>query len=173
MFDDVIVQFIALAILLPVVAGQSGNTGALAMAVVIRGLVLRDIRPVQWLRVSTKEIGVTATSCAAVCWWAGSSGLTVVIEVSIVALMCIAGLSGAIIPMALKSLDQETDQSSSIILTTVTNAVGFSTFSGLQRSFLIAWFEDNRNPFVSWMSGELPCDAASRRSPASHICLVA
>ena len=143
MFEDVIAKFTALAILLPVVAGQSGNTGAQSLAVVMRGLALRDIRPAQWFRVSAKETGVAlfnglavaATTSAAVYWWSKSPGLTMVIGVSMVTSMCIAGLFGAIIPIVLKSLNQDPAQSSSIILTTVTDIVGFFSFLGLATTF--------------------------------------
>lgn len=143
MFEDVIARFTALAVLLPVVAGQSGNTGAQSLAVVMRGLALRDIRPAQWLRVSGKEFGVAlfngvavaATTSAAVYWWSRSPGLTLVIAVSMVTSMCIAGFSGAIIPIMLKSLNQDPAQSSSIILTTVTDVVGFFSFLGLATAF--------------------------------------
>lgn len=143
MFEDVIAQFTALAVLLPVVAGQSGNTGAQSLAVVMRGLALRDIRPAQWFRVTTKEFGVAllnglavaATTCAAVYWWSRSPGLTMVIGISMVTSMCIAGLSGAVIPIILRSLNQDPAQSSSIILTTVTDVVGFFSFLGLATVF--------------------------------------
>ncbi|MDR4462931.1 MAG: magnesium transporter [Nitrospira sp.] len=143
MFEDVIAQFTALAVLLPVVAGQSGNTGAQSLAVVMRGLALRDIRPAQWFRVVSKELGVAllnglavaATTCAAVYWWSSSAGLTMVIGVSMVASMCIAGFSGAVIPIILRSLNQDPAQSSSIILTTVTDVVGFFSFLGLATVF--------------------------------------
>lgn len=143
MFEEVIAKFTALAILLPVVAGQSGNTGAQSLAVVMRGLALRDIRPAQWLRVTSKEMGVAllngvaiaATTSAAVYWWSRSPGLTMVIGVSMITSMCIAGLFGAIIPIILKSLNQDPAQSSSIILTTVTDIVGFFSFLGLATTF--------------------------------------
>ncbi|MBX3318955.1 MAG: magnesium transporter [Nitrospira sp.] len=143
MFEDVIAQFTALAVLLPVVAGQSGNTGAQSLAVVMRGLALRDIRPAQWFPVVSKELGVAllnglavaATTCAAVYWWSGSVGLTMVIGVSMVTSMCIAGFSGAVIPIILRSLNQDPAQSSSIILTTVTDVVGFFSFLGLATVF--------------------------------------
>lgn len=143
MFEDVIAKFTALAILLPVVAGQSGNTGAQSLAVVMRGLALRDIRPAQWLRVTGKEVGVAllngiaiaATTSAAVYLWSRSPGLTMVIGVSMVTSMCIAGLFGAVIPIVLKSLNQDPAQSSSIILTTVTDIVGFFSFLGLATTF--------------------------------------
>jgi len=143
MFESVIAQFTALAVLLPVVAGQSGNTGAQSLAVVMRGLALRDIRPAQWFRVATKESGVAlvnglavaATTCTAVYWWSSSAGLTMVIGISMVTSMCIAGLAGAVIPIILKSLNQDPAQSSSIILTTVTDVVGFFSFLGLATVF--------------------------------------
>ncbi|MGE0474694.1 MAG: magnesium transporter [Nitrospirales bacterium] len=143
LFEDTIAQFTALAVLLPVVAGQSGNTGAQALAVVMRGLALRDIRPSQWVRVSLKEsyvaltngVAVAATTCTAVYFWSGSGGLTMVIGVSMVLSMLMAGFSGAIIPIILRSLKQDPAQSSSIILTTVTDVAGFFSFLGLATIF--------------------------------------
>jgi magnesium transporter len=143
LFEDTIAKFTALAVLLPVVAGQSGNTGAQALAVVMRGLALRDIRPSQWLRVTLKEsyvalangVAVAATTCTAVFIWSGSWGLTMVIGVSMVISMLMAGFSGAIIPIILRSLKQDPAQSSSIILTTVTDVAGFFSFLGLATIF--------------------------------------
>ncbi len=142
-FESTIAQFTALAILLPVVAGQSGNTGAQSLAVVIRGLALRDIRPAQWLRVSGKEVyvaflnglAVSATACLAVGLWSRSMGLTLVIGLSMIISMVIAGLSGAIIPIVLKAMRQDPAQSSSIVLTTLTDIVGFFSFLGLATVF--------------------------------------
>lgn len=139
MFEGTIAKFTALAVLLPVVAGQSGNTGAQSLAVVIRGLALRDIRPSQWLRVSGKEVyvaflnglAVSVMACLAVALWSRSLGLTLIIGLSMVISMVIAGLSGAIIPIALKAMKQDPAQSSSIVLTTVTDVVGFFSFLGL------------------------------------------
>jgi magnesium transporter len=143
MFESTIAQFTALAVLLPVVAGQSGNTGAQSLAVVIRGLALRDIRPSQWFRVSGKEVyvaflngvAVSATACLAVALWSRSLGLTFIIGLSMILSMVIAGLSGAIIPIALKAMKQDPAQSSSILLTTVTDVFGFFSFLGLATLF--------------------------------------
>ena len=142
-FESTIAQFTALAVLLPIVAGQSGNTGAQSLAVVIRGLALRDIRPSEWLRVSGKEVfvaflnslAVAGVACLAVALWSRSFGLTLVIGVSMIISMVIAGLSGAIIPMALKAIKQDPAQSSSIVLTTITDVVGFLSFLGLATLF--------------------------------------
>jgi magnesium transporter len=143
LFESTIAKFTALAVLLPIVAGQSGNTGAQSLAVVIRGLALRDIRPSEWAQVSGKEVyvaflnslAISATACLGVALWSRSFGLTLVIGISMIVSMVIAGLSGAIIPIALKAMRQDPAQSSSIVLTTVTDVVGFFSFLGLATIF--------------------------------------
>lgn len=143
LFEGLIARFTALAVLLPVVAGQSGNTGAQALAVTMRGLALREIRTRHWLRVSLKEVGtgflngcaVALTTALAVYWWSGSQGLTLVIGISMVASMVAAALAGAIIPMVLTAIGQDPAQSSSIILTTVTDVAGFFSFLGVATLF--------------------------------------
>lgn len=139
LFESTIAAFTALAVLLPVVAGQSGNTGAQALAVTMRGLALREIRARQWLRVCLKESGVALvngvavalTTSLAVLLWSRSIGLALVIGSSMVLSMVVAGLSGAATPMALTAIGQDPAQSSSIILTTVTDVVGFFSFLGI------------------------------------------
>jgi magnesium transporter len=138
-FEETIARMTVLAIFLPVVAGQSGNTGSQALAVTMRGLALREIRTRHWFQVARKEIlvgflngcAVALTTSLIVLFWADSVGLAVVIAISMILSMAIAGLSGAIIPILLQSLGQDPAQSSSIILTTVTDVVGFFSFLGL------------------------------------------
>lgn len=138
-FEGLIAKFTALAVLLPIVAGQSGNTGAQALAVTMRGLALREIRPRHWLRVTFKElnvaffngIAVALTTSLGVYIWSRSIGLALVIGISMIISMVAAGLSGAVIPMILLAMGQDPAQSSSIILTTVTDVVGFFSFLGL------------------------------------------
>jgi magnesium transporter len=138
-FEATIAQVTALAVLLPVVAGQSGNTGAQALAVTMRGLSLREVRVRQWLRVAGKEllagfgngVAVAVVTAGAVWVWSRSVGLSAVIGISMVISMTLAGLSGAAIPMLLTALRQDPAQSSSIILTTVTDVVGFFSFLGI------------------------------------------
>jgi magnesium transporter len=137
-FESTIAQFTALAVLLPVVAGQSGNTGAQALAVTMRGLALREISIRHSARVVFKEakagflngLAVALVTCIGVAIWSRSLGLTLVIAISMVISMVVAGLSGAAIPLALHRLGQDPAQSSSIILTTITDVVGFFTFLG-------------------------------------------
>lgn len=138
-FEDTIAQITVLAVFLPVVAGQSGNTGSQALAVTMRGLALREISINQWFVVARKEIlvgaingvAVAITTSLIVFIWASSIGLAIVIGISMILSMAIAGFSGAIVPMILQSLGQDPASSSSIILTTVTDIVGFLSFLGL------------------------------------------
>ena len=139
LFESTIATFTALAILLPVVAGQSGNTGAQALAVTMRGLALREIRVSQWARVVRKETAVAffngwavaLTTAIGVFVWSRSPGLSLVIGSSMVISMVCAGLAGAAIPIVLTSIGRDPAQSSSIILTTVTDIVGFFSFLGI------------------------------------------
>jgi magnesium transporter len=112
LFESTIATYTALAVLLPVVAGQSGNTGAQALAVTMRGLALREIRMRHWIRVSYKEVvvgvvngsAVAAVTAGAVYLWSRSLGLAMVIGTAMVASMAMAGLAGAAIPMVLTAL---------------------------------------------------------------------
>lgn len=139
LFESTITQFTALAVLMPVVAGQSGNTGAQALAVTMRGLALREIRIGHWARVARKESlvafingwAIALTTAAGVLAWSGSPGLALVIGISMVISMLAAGLAGATIPMVLTAIGQDPAQSSSIVLTTVTDVVGFASFLGI------------------------------------------
>lgn len=139
LFEQTIAQFTALAVLLPVVAGQSGNSGAQALAVTMRGLVLREIGTRHLLRVVSKEVAtglangvlVALTTAVGVWVWSGSQGLALVIALAMIVSMAAAGLAGATIPIALTAAGQDPAQSSSIILTTVTDVVGFLSFLGI------------------------------------------
>lgn len=138
-FEATIAQVTALAVLLPVVAGQSGNTGAQALAVTMRGLALREITVRQWKKVLRKEviagllngIGIAVTCGIGVFIWSQSLGLVTVIMSSMVLAMVAAGFAGAIIPVILTRLGQDPATSSSIILTTVTDIAGFFAFLGI------------------------------------------
>ncbi len=143
MFEGLIAQFTALAVLLPVVAGQSGNAGAQALAVTMRGLALREISLRHWPQVLGKEawagltngIAVAATTALGVYVWSRSLGLVLVIVIAMVFSMFVAGLSGALVPILLQRFGQDPATASSIILTTVTDVVGFFTFLGTATLF--------------------------------------
>ena len=143
LFENTIAQYTALAILLPVVAGQSGNTGAQALAVTMRGLALREIRARQWPRVVFKEmsagfwngIAIAATTSLGVWIWSDSAGLAGIIGVSMILSMVIAGIFGAAIPLVLTAIGQDPAHSSSIVLSTITDVAGFFSFLGIATLF--------------------------------------
>lgn len=142
MFEDTIAKYTALAILLPIAAGQSGNTGAQALAVSMRGLSLREITVRNWLYVAIKEgsaavvngIAIAITCGLGVYFWSSSFGLALIIALAMISSMTIAAVSGGLIPIILKRLGQDPALSSSIILTTLTDIAGFMSFLGIATS---------------------------------------
>lgn len=155
MFEDIIAQVAALAVLMPVAAGQGGNTGSQSLAVVMRGIALREIIPGVKKRVVRKEllgglingVAIAVVTAAAVFGWrmltgdslVACTGLALVIGLSMVVNMAIAAFSGAVIPLLLKAVGRDPAQSASIFLTTVTDIVGFGSFLGFAVLFS-GWF---------------------------------
>jgi magnesium transporter len=143
LFEGTIARFTALAVLMPIVAGQSGNTGMQALAVTMRGIALREVSLRHWPRLVVKEAGVgilnglaiAATTMVGVFLWSQSPGLTLVIGLAMVMAMVMAGLSGAAIPLVMKAFGFDPAQSSSIVLTTFTDVGGFLSFLGLATIF--------------------------------------
>jgi magnesium transporter len=139
LFDQTIAKFTALAVLMPVVAGQAGNTGAQALAVTSRGLSLREIRIGHWFRVCRKEAlasfingsSVAVVTALSTLLWSRNLGLAFVIGTSMVASMVIAAISGCSVPIVLTALKRDPATASSIILTTITDVSGFFSFLGL------------------------------------------
>lgn len=138
LFEDIIAKITILAVFLPVVAGQGGNAGAQSLAIVMRGLVMREIPADKVWKLIFKEswlgilngalIGIVT---AGVAWvWHGNPFLGLVIGLGMLVNLFFAGFSGASIPIAMKSLGLDPAQCSSIILTTVTDIIGFFAFLG-------------------------------------------
>jgi len=111
--------------------------------VMIRGLALKEVDPSQRSRAVVKEslVGFVNGVCIAIITalgailWSGNAWYGIVIGIAMVVNMVAAGFSGALIPLMLKSLGRDPAQSSSIILTTVTDVVGFFVFLGLGTVF--------------------------------------
>jgi magnesium transporter len=105
----------------------------------MRGLALREISLRHWPKVVLKEVSVgfangiaiAATTAIGVFFWSRSVGLVLVIVSAMVISMVAAGFAGALVPITLSRLGQDPAQSSSIILTTVTDVVGFFSFLGI------------------------------------------
>ena len=125
--------------LLMAVVGLFESAIAQALAVTMRGLALREIGTSHWRRVARKELGagmlngvaVALTTALGVWVWSGSFGLASVIALSMVIAMTAAGVAGVVVPMVLSALGQDPAQSSSIILSTITDITGFFSFFGI------------------------------------------
>lgn len=138
LFEDTIAKITILAVFLPVVAGQGGNAGAQSLAVVMRGLVMREIPKEKVVKLVMKEalVGlinglVVGIVTAGVAWlWNGNPFLGVVIGLAMLVNLTLAGLFGAAIPVTMKAIGLDPAQCSNIILTTVTDVMGFLSFLG-------------------------------------------
>lgn len=148
LFDDLIAQITILAAFLPVVAGQSGNAGAQALAVMLRSLAMQEVDAKAPRAVLRKEalVGlfnglVTGIAAAAIAYLISRSlALAVVVFAAMTVNLVVAGLAGAGIPIVMQRLNQDPAQSSNIILTTVTDVLGFAAFLGfalLARPYLL------------------------------------
>lgn len=151
-FEGTIAKVAALAVLLPVVAGQGGNTGSQSLAVVMRGLALREIVPGTQKRLIRKEliggvingVAIALVTAIAVFGWrmvVGDSvtagvGLSLVIGMAMIVNMAAAALAGAVIPLILQAMGRDPAQSAAIFLTTVTDIVGFAAFLGFASLFM-------------------------------------
>ncbi len=139
MFEGLIARITVLAVYLPVIAGQGGNAGAQSLAIVMRGLVMREIPRSKALRLIVKETGIGMVNgivigivTGFVAWiWQGNPFLGLVIGLGMFANLVIAGFSGAVIPLGMKAMNLDPAQCSSIILTTITDVMGFLVFLGL------------------------------------------
>jgi len=146
-FEDVIARITLLAVLMPVVAGQAGNTGAQSLAVTIRGIALgelqqRSLKPVlvrQLLLglISGAFIGLIAG--AAVWIFTAQVFLACVMAVAMLAALMMATVAGAFVPVVMWKLGFDPAQCSSILLTTVTDCIGFGLFLGLAGLTVKLW----------------------------------
>ena len=139
LFENVIARITVLAVFLPVVAGQGGNAGAQSLAVVMRGLVMREIPRRRVMQLILKEtwIGgingvVIGVVTAFVAWlWHGSPFLGIVVGMAMLINLIVAGFTGAAIPLTMKALGLDPAQCSNIVLTTFTDVMGFFALLGL------------------------------------------
>lgn len=138
LFEDTIAKITVLAVYLPVVAGQGGNAGAQSLAVVMRGLVMREIPAGRVKGLIFKEtlVGlinglVIGLVTALAAWlWQGNPYLGIVIGLGMIVNLTVAGFAGAAIPITMKAIRLDPAQCSNIILTTVTDVMGFFAFLG-------------------------------------------
>ena len=139
MFDATIEKLVALAILMPIVASMGGIAGNQTLALVIRGMALGQISNKNAHRLIVKEVGVGLLN--GLVWsiiiglisiyWFNNAMLGVVLAAAMFTNLIIAALAGAGIPMLLKRLNIDPAIAGSVVLTTVTDVIGFVAFLGL------------------------------------------
>jgi magnesium transporter len=144
-FDATIEKLVALAVLMPVVASMGGIAGSQTLTLVIRAMALGQVSSSNARRLIRKELTVGllnglvwALVLALVAgFWFDNAALAVVIGAAIVINLFVAALSGATIPLILKKLGADPALAGSVVLTTVTDVIGFLAFLGLAAAFLV------------------------------------
>ncbi len=145
LYDDVLKEFIALAILMPIVASMGGNAGTQTLAVMVRQLALGDIDDKNAKDAIKKEVLIAILngilfafilgSIASI--WFSNIMLGIVIAMSMVITLFCAGFFGSTIPLMLKKFDIDPAIGSTVLLTTVTDIMGFFSFLALAKYMLI------------------------------------
>ncbi len=141
-FEDTIAQIVALAVFLPVLAGQSGNTGSQALAVSLRGIFLDEFHPGMDRRMVIKEaflglfngslVGVTAglgmLAYAHMTDAPSPLMLSLVVFLAMTGSCVISGVTGVLVPLTLRRLGADPATASAIFLTTATDVVSMGMF---------------------------------------------
>ena len=144
MFDETLAAFIPLAILMPIVASMGGNAGTQTLTVMVRQMALGDIDTENAKEAVKKEFLVAlfngllfSVIVGFVAYiWFGIDLLGLVIALAMAFNLLIAGVFGSLIPLFLKRLDVDPAVGSTVLLTTVTDVLGFLSFLGLA-SFIL------------------------------------
>ncbi len=152
MFEETINQVVVLAAFLPVLAGQSGNTGCQALAVTLRGMTLGDLAQRKTLAIVTKEALVGALNGAIIgviaavlmFFYARSSSpdtnaymLSFVVWMAMTGSCIASGVTGTLVPIALKKMGADPATASSIFLTTATDVISMGLLLGLASTLII------------------------------------
>tara|TARA_R110002049_G_scaffold162439_1_gene328195 strand:- start:885 stop:2222 length:1338 start_codon:yes stop_codon:yes gene_type:complete len=145
LFEATLQQVVALAVLMPIVASMGGIAGSQTLTLIIRGIALGQISRGNMSPLLIKEVSVGALN--GVLWaivigvitafWFESTSIGLVIAAAIVLNIVAAAFSGVLVPIVLDKLDIDPALSGSVILTTVTDVVGFVAFLGLGTLFLL------------------------------------
>jgi magnesium transporter len=144
-FQDTLDRLVILALFLPVLAGQSGNTGCQALAVTVRGITLGDVKPGRGMQLVGKEVllglangAVTGVLCGLAMYLLALTQqsphaliLGVVVCLAMIGSCAISGVSGALVPLALKRLGADPATASSIVVTTATDVASMGLLLGL------------------------------------------
>ena len=142
-FGATIEQMVALAFLMPIVASMGGNAGMQTLAVTVRAIATNDLSKNNFAKTVTKEfaIGVlngiifAIISAVIVQLWFKDIYLSLIISISMVLNMIVAGLFGILVPVSLKRFNVDPAIASSVFVTTITDVIGFLSFLGIGAYF--------------------------------------
>ena len=145
LFQDTIEKVVALAVLMPIVASMGGIAGSQTLTLVIRGIALGNISSTNSKSLLIKEISVGLLNSflwASVIgivssYWFNNYLIGVVIGIAMIANLVFAALSGVLIPILLKKIGVDPALGGSVILTTITDVIGFFSFLALGTIFLL------------------------------------
>ncbi|MDO8616971.1 MAG: magnesium transporter [Dehalococcoidia bacterium] len=138
-FEGTIAKAAALAVFMPIVAGQGGNAGTQTVTIVVRSMALGELEPRDAWRVLRKELALgvirgvlfgVMVGVAAMAW-KGQWGWGVVVGVAMLLNMLVAGLMGTFIPLGMKAFRLDPAVASGVFLTTFTDVLGFLFLLGL------------------------------------------
>ena len=138
-FDAAIERVVALAILMPIVASMGGNAGTQTLTVAVRALAMKELTASNALRIVGKEVlvgGINGVVFAVVmgliAWiWFDDPVIGAVIGTAMVINLLVAGFAGVVIPLALERWGADPAVGSTVVLTTITDVIGFLSFLGL------------------------------------------
>ena len=144
-FDETIQSLVALAVLMPIVASMGGNAGTQTLTVTVRQMALGEISYTDAKKTIKKEVLISLANGLLFAFiigiiaylWFNMPLLGVVIALSMVINLLGAGFFGAVIPIILEKFDIDPAIGSTVILTTVTDVVGFFSFLGLATIILL------------------------------------
>ena len=144
-FEATIAQFVALAILMPIIASMGGNAATQSLTVAVRAIATKDISSTNIGRVIRREVGVGiltglifAVSMGLIgIFWFGTAMLGVVIAISMLINLIVANLAGTTIPVILEKLGIDPALASGAFVTTVTDVVGFFAFLSIAGILLL------------------------------------
>ena len=144
LFGATIQQMVVLAFLMPIVASMGGNAGMQTLAVTVRSLATKDLTKNNFAKNIVKEFNIgilngiifAIISSLIVQLWFDDHLLSIIISISMILTMVVAGLFGILIPVTLKRMNIDPAISSSVFVTTITDVIGFISFLGVAAYFL-------------------------------------
>ena len=143
-FGATIKQMVVLAFLMPIVASMGGNAGMQTLAVTVRTLATNDLTKNNFTKNIIKEFNIgilngiifAIISAIIVQIWFQDSLLSMIIAISMILTMIVAGLFGILVPVTLKNMNIDPAIASSVFVTTITDVIGFISFLGVAAYFL-------------------------------------